>query len=377
MLKINKMKLNTAFYIKLILLSFLIYIPVIGNAQVLLEADGPGNTYELINSVLAPTGGDVVENPECVHPQFGRHIAEVWDADLNQYVFEFYIHVTPDNDRCINFDRQRVEIKTYDASPANLKGVSGETVVYKWRFKVPTGFQPSSSFTHIHQVKAVGGDEADPLFTLTARKGSPNKLELNYYSDSNLSSTKLTSVNLSLFENTWVEATERIQIDNVNGTYSITIKKVSDGATILSYTNNKLLTIRADNNFIRPKWGIYRSLLNSQDLRDESLRFNNISIYEEPSTDVNSMFSPVENEFKVIPDISNKTLKVEYNLLERGNIGINIMNISGQFVQLISKNESCNSGYNQKLIDISNLKSGIYFIQLQTSFSERTIKCIL
>ncbi len=371
------MKLNTAFYIKRILLSFLIYIPVIGNAQVLLEADGPGNTYELINSVLAPTGGDVVENPECVHPQFGRHIAEVWDADLNQYVFEFYIHVTPDNDRCINFDRQRVEIKTYDASPTNLKGVSGETVVYKWRFKVPTGFQPSSSFTHIHQVKAVGGDEADPLFTLTARKGSPNKLELNYYSDSNLSSTKLTSVNLSLFENTWVEATERIQIDNVNGTYSITIKKVSDGTTILSYTNNKLLTIRADNNFIRPKWGIYRSLLNPQDLRDESLRFNNISIYEEPSTAVNSTFSPVENEFKVIPDISNKTLKVEYNLLEKGDIGINIMNISGQFVQLISKNESCNSGYNQKLIDISNLKSGIYFIQLQTSFSERTIKCIL
>lgn len=371
------MKSYQSIYIKTVLLVLLPLFSLTSTAQALLEADGPGNTYELINSILAPTGGDVVENPECIHPEFGRHIAEVWDTDLNQYVFEFYIHVTPDNDRCINFDRQRVEIKTYDASPANLKGVSGETVVYKWRFKVPTGFQPSSSFTHIHQIKAVGGDDADPLFTLTARKGSPNKLELNYYSDSNLSSTKLTSVNLSLFENTWVEATERIKIDNVNGTYSITIKKVSDGSTILSYTNNKLLTIRADNNFIRPKWGIYRSLLNSQDLRDESLRFNSFSIYEEPSTGVNSTFLHVDNEFKVTPDISNKTLKVEYNLLGKGNIGIDILNISGQFVQSISKNESCNSGYNQKFIDISRLKSGIYFIQFQTSFSERTIKCIL
>ena len=106
------------------------------HAQTILEANGPGNTYELINSVFAPNGGDVVESAECAHPQFGRHIAEVWDDDLKKNVFEFYIHVTPDNDRCINFDRQRVEIKTYDASPDYLKGIIGETVVYKWRFKI-------------------------------------------------------------------------------------------------------------------------------------------------------------------------------------------------------------------------------------------------
>jgi hypothetical protein len=40
------------------------------------------------------------------------------------------------------------------------------------------------------------------------------------------------------------------------------------------------MTIRADNDFIRPKWGIYRSLLNAQDLRDEAIRFNGFSIEE-------------------------------------------------------------------------------------------------
>ena len=62
--------------------------------QVILNANGPGSTYELINSVLAP-GYTAVEAPDQCnsHPTFGRHIAEVFDATLNKYVFEFYIHV--------------------------------------------------------------------------------------------------------------------------------------------------------------------------------------------------------------------------------------------------------------------------------------------
>jgi hypothetical protein len=248
------------------------------NAQAVLNADGPGNTYELINSVLAP-GYAAVENPECVHPSFGRHIAEVFDTDLHQYVFEFYSHVAEDNDRCINFDRERVEIKTYDQSPDTLIGTIGETITYKWKFRLPVGFKPSSSFTHIHQVKAVGGDEGDPLFTLTPRKGTPNKMELIYVLDSNASSNKLKIVNLSLFEGVWVEVTEVVKV-GANGAYSIDIKKVSDGSSILSYTNASIATIRPSNTFIRPKWGIYRSLNSPADLRDDTIRFSGISIDE-------------------------------------------------------------------------------------------------
>ena len=60
-------------------------------------------------------------------------------------------------DRCINSDRQRNEIKTYDKSPDNLLGVEGEEVVYKWKFKLDADMQLSSSFTHVHQLKSVGG----------------------------------------------------------------------------------------------------------------------------------------------------------------------------------------------------------------------------
>ncbi|MDF1550083.1 MAG: hypothetical protein P1P88_19815, partial [Bacteroidales bacterium] len=185
-------------YLILLIISFLPY----SYSQVLLDATENGNTYELITSVLAP-GANPIETPDCSHPEFGDHIDMVFDADLNAYVFRFHIHKTPDNDRCINFDRQRNEIKTYSESPANLIGVEGETVEYKWKFKIDANFQASSGFTHLHQLKAVGGsEEGMPLFTLTARKGSPDKLELRYAE--HLSQETLYEVDLTPFKGIWV-----------------------------------------------------------------------------------------------------------------------------------------------------------------------------
>ena len=218
-----------------------------------------------------------VEDPEW-SILVGRHIAEVWDTDLNQYIFEFYSHVTPDNDRCINFDRERIEIKTYDQSPDNLKGVIGETITYKWKFKLPVGFKPTNNFTHIHQIKPVGGDDSDPLFTLTPRKGSPNKMELIHNN-----TTKVAIVNLSLFEGVWVECKEVVKV-GAAGTYSMVIKKVSDDTTLMSYSNSNIMTIRSNNDLIRPKWGIYRSKLDSTNLRDEAMRFSSFYIAEETTT---------------------------------------------------------------------------------------------
>ncbi len=249
------------------------------NAQTTLSANGPGNTYELINSVLAP-GYDAVEAPDAAHSGFGRHIAEVFDAGINKNVFEFYSHLSPDNDPSTTAtDRQRVEIKTYNQSPASLIGTTGETITYKWLFKIPAGFQPSTTFTHLHQIKPVDGDDTDPLFTLTARKGTPNKLELTYTAASSGSTIKPAQADLSLFEGNWVEVTEKILVSG-SGKYSISVKRVSDGAILLSYYNSNILTIRPDNSFIRPKWGIYRSIANPGDLRDEAVRFADFSITE-------------------------------------------------------------------------------------------------
>ena len=274
---------NTIFYgIALAMTTF------ITNAQVTLNADGPDGlgTYELITKALAPgTQNGAVEAPDAIHPSFGRHITEVYDDDLKKYVFEFYLHVTntpPDNEPVKGkTDRQRVEIKSFEPSPDNLKGTTGETVQYKWRFKIPKGFKPTKDFTHIHQIKAVDGDAGNPLFTITLRKmtNGSNQLEIIYVKDKASKMIKYQTVNMSLFEGTWVEATETIKV-GLNGTYAITIKKVTDGTILMNYSNSNIQTIRADNSFIRPKWGMYRSLKDIANMKDETMRFSDFSIQE-------------------------------------------------------------------------------------------------
>ncbi|OXA72949.1 hypothetical protein B0A67_05735 [Flavobacterium aquidurense] len=259
-----------------------------GHTQVTLNADGPDGlgTYELITKAFAPgTKEGAVEAPDAIHPGFGRHITEVYDNDLKKYVFEFHLHVSntpPDNEPVKSkTDRQRVEIKSFEPSPDNLKGINGETVQYKWHFKIPAGFKPTKDFTHIHQIKAVDGDAGNPLFTLTLRKmtNGSNQLELIYVKDEATKMIKYQTVDMSLFEGIWVEATETIKVGR-KGTYAITIKKVDDGTVLMKYSNSNIQTIRADNSFIRPKWGMYRSLKDIANMKDETMRFSDFSIQE-------------------------------------------------------------------------------------------------
>ncbi|MFP4845335.1 hypothetical protein [Winogradskyella sp. PE311] len=242
-----------------------------------LKADGPGSTYDLITSVLAP-GQNPIETPDCNHTAFGNHIDELFDTDLNTNVFRFFIHTTPDNDRCINFDRQRNEIKTYSQSPDNLLGIENETVIYKWKFKLKAGFQSSPNFTHLHQLKSVGGAlESMPMYTLTTRKGTPDKLQLRYAeTDSQIT---VEEAELAPFIDTWLEVTETIKY-GTSGTYAIEIKNISDDSVLFEYSNNTIINWRPEASFVRPKWGIYRSLINQQDLRDEEVLFADFSITE-------------------------------------------------------------------------------------------------
>src|SRR5262249_369920 len=108
--------------------------PLISNAQVRISADGPGDTYELLESM-----GFGLETPDCGHNV--RHVREVFDSTLNKYVFAFDIHRDLDNDRCTNFDRQRMEVKTApgDANQDILQHANGQTAYYRWKFKLPSG----------------------------------------------------------------------------------------------------------------------------------------------------------------------------------------------------------------------------------------------
>ncbi len=246
-------------------------------SSVILQANSEGNTYEHITSVLAPSGNPV-EVPDCNHADFGPHIDTLFDDALGKHVFRFYIHVEPDNDRCINFDRQRNEIKTYDKSPEETLGRAGEIVRYLWKFKLSEGFQSSPKFTHIHQLKSVGGEyESMPMYTLTTRKGNPDKLELRYAETTN--QITLSETPLSPLIDQWIEATETI-LYATEGSYLIELKNVATEEILFRYQNKNIINWRPEASFVRPKWGIYRSLVYPEDLRDESLLFADFSIEE-------------------------------------------------------------------------------------------------
>ena len=244
----------------------------------LVAADGPGGTYDLITSILAP-GYNPIETPDCNHESFGDHIDEIYDEVLEANVFRFHIHVTPDNDRCIKFDRQRNEIKTYNQSPENLLGRENETVTYSWKFKLPEGFQSSPKFTHLHQLKSVGGDYSSmPMYTLTTRKSSPDRLELRYAEVDQQITLKQTD--LAPLINRWISVRETLLYGH-NGSYTIELVDTASEEVLFTYTNDNIVNWREGGEFVRPKWGIYRSLNYPEDLRDEALLFADFNIIEE------------------------------------------------------------------------------------------------
>ena len=78
---------------------------------------------------------------------------------------------------------------------------------------------------------------------------------------------------LSSFLDTWVHVYERITFGPSGSTF-IDIRRVSDGAQLLTYTGSGLDNWRTGTTFCRPKWGIYRSLSNPASLRDEVVLYD-------------------------------------------------------------------------------------------------------
>ncbi|MNJ93095.1 hypothetical protein D3C87_107740 [compost metagenome] len=245
-----------------------------------LSANGTTETYQLINSVFGGNG-DVVEAPDCSHVGFGKHITQVFDTDLKRQVFAFHIHVTPDNDKCEDSDRQRNEIKTYDKSPESLKASKDEKVLYKWKFKLDANFKPSSDFTHIHQLKPIDGDNQLPIITLTPRyRAAGDVMQVIHTGETDASSLKyIVQVPLADFKGQWVEVIERATF-SFDGKYEIQINRISDGKLLLKQAFTNIEMWRKNTTSCRPKWGVYRRTLQPEVLRDETLWFNDFNITE-------------------------------------------------------------------------------------------------
>ncbi len=226
-----------------------------------------------------------IENPDCEHTNFGAHITQIFDTELERNVFVFHSHIVEDNDRCQVFDRVRMEVKGGPNTDDELQHTENSISYYRWKFRLDENFIGASSFNHIFQNKAKGGnDDSFPVLTITVRA---DVIEIRHNGgDTGNDLGVLAEADLALFKGKWVEAYFR-QVHSENGELDISLKDMATGLTLLEYSNSNIDLWRTGADYNRPKWGMYR--LKNSNLQDEEIRFSDFCISE-----LDSMLCPAE-----------------------------------------------------------------------------------
>ncbi|MBB1289183.1 dystroglycan-type cadherin-like protein [Pseudoalteromonas sp. SR43-6] len=267
-------------------------------SHVLLRSDGVNSglgAYTLIENTF---GEGSIESPDLYggNHESVVHIIEDTDTIIgNHFVFLAHRDDDQDKDKGVS-DRQRNEIKTYDKSPQETLAFEGETFQYSWKFKVSSELELTSKFSHFFQIKArnesndnTNGNDDQPIITLSgAQKNSTgNQLQVRYSAgfDENGISTgldkNLIETDWSLITDEWVEVFVQATFSE-NGKFDMTLTRLSDNAEIFNISEQNIDMWRgfSDADFARPKWGIYRSIVETNSLRadEERVRFADFSI---------------------------------------------------------------------------------------------------
>jgi hypothetical protein len=346
------------------------------HAQAKLSASSSGSAYSQISAK-----GFGNENPDCKHTSFGPHVTVTNDGTLGKYVFVFHSHIDADDDRCTNEDRVRMEIKGGSGSGGVMQHTSGQTAYYRWKFKLDAGFKPSSRFTHIFQIKAYGGDDGAPLITITPRAGSPEKMQIIHSSGEGSGSLgTVKEVDLAPFKGTWVEAYVKYKSSEGSaGTFEITLKRMSDGATLLSYSKTGIDMWRTGAEYNRGKWGVYRG--KDDVLRDEQVRFNDFCISESSASQcpatagtLSAARSAQEDNGNEITLGSDRSLNSYPNPLQQqntitfylekpGRTTLAVYDITGKQVAVLV-NEVRQAGFHKTTFMANRLAAGVYTLKL-------------
>lgn len=250
-----------------------------------LEADGAGiglTAYQLIRDL---GGSGAIESPDLYpvnHPGV-EHIYEESDGIVgNHFVFVVHRDIDIDRDRLDITDRQRNEIKTYSSSEEAVKGYENETFIFTWKFRINADMEVSTRFSHFFQLKAVGGEDGHPILTISgAERSGADGIEVRHAAlqdDDILQRTAWSEVT-----GEWLDAYCRVTFSDTGGLRLI-VKRLSDKKVIFDIDEPALDLWRGEDasHFVRPKWGIYRSILDLANLRpeEEDVRFANFSIKE-------------------------------------------------------------------------------------------------
>ncbi len=316
--------------------------------QTTLTSDGSitRNVWQLVNRAFntgkpeyvsdKPGIYGAVEHSDCSLTGGRESYTEEFDNTLNKNVFSFNIYKVGSTDRCKKnpykptpaplpsgiVERQRVEIKAYSQSPEFQKAKLGNTHLYSWKFKLASDFQASDRFTHLHQLKSVGGTQSNmPLITLSAggkkvdemgKTTAEAEMRLRYSPDGK-SQITLKTAPLSKFKGRWVEAFEKVHYNEwFKAVYEIVIRDVVTGEEIFNFESYSLRMWKSNATFVRPKWGIYRSMVEHQKLKDEQVKYTDFIILSSntPRTSLKTFATYTKTKFKKKDDLNINTASI-------------------------------------------------------------------
>lgn len=264
------------------------------------DAKLAGKDYKAIHEYMRSLGWDYSEHPNISRKDHyqGVHCEVVFDPALQQHVFQFTNHAGPDaldSDRGrLLSDRQRNEMKSQtNYNWRKLNGNWNEWQRLEWKFRIPKGFRPSTSFCHLHQLKAQEGNNGAPLITISTRSnsdGSNKRVQVIHTGDNRQSSKGVLIDNLPLsdFEDEWIQVETEMHYTH-HGTFRIKLTRISDGKVLINQSFSDVDLWRKNATNIRNKFGIYRSLgrkmRSASDrpgngIKDESLQLADFKVYE-------------------------------------------------------------------------------------------------
>lgn len=248
-----------------------------------LDADGQDTGLSAYDLIRGFGGSNPIESPDLYainHPDV-PHIYEASDLEVGDH-FVFVIHrdIDSDRDRADITDRQRNEIKSYTSSEDAVKGYENETMVYSWKFRINAQMEVSRNFSHFFQLKAVGGLDSQPIITLTGNERSAEDgMEIRHSPSE--SSNVLDRIDWNEVVGEWIEVYCRATFSD-DGSLRLIASRLSDGEVLFDVDQTGLDMWRGEtvDHFVRPKWGIYRSLLDADNLRpeEEDVRFANFRV---------------------------------------------------------------------------------------------------
>ncbi len=134
------------------------------------NVSGSEGPYALIQPALGPRSIETGDFLHACHQDF-VHIQQDTDLVIGDH-FVFHMHLEDDCEPVhpdLNRDRQRCEIKVAESS-LHLQGRENDTFTYSWLFKIDGEMPVSKFFTHLFQLKSVGGDDDHPIVTITGEK---------------------------------------------------------------------------------------------------------------------------------------------------------------------------------------------------------------